>query len=419
MNFYILTSIIITLAALIGYINHRTLKLQSTIAIMLGSLFISLILLVTQHIWHTQLAEQTKNLLIQTDFRHLLLNGMLSFLLFAGALTIDINSLKQQKWVIGILSSVSTIASTLLLGTLVYYLLPLANIHLPYLYCLLFGALISPTDPIAVLATFKRLNAPKDLEICVAGESLFNDGVAIVIFLTLYQLAFKGVPITFIKVSELFLQQAIGGIIYGVLLGIVAHRLMKRINDERILVLITLAVVTGGYNLALALQISGPLAMVVAGIFIGNKRKRIAPNPQGRDTVDVFWQVVDEMLNAILFLLIGFELLTISVTGWQLVAVIAVIPLALLVRLFTVAIPMKLIQLKHHNSPYAISILTWGGLRGGLAVALALSLPHSYYKDFIMAMTYGIVAFAIIVQGITIKPLVKLAKASPKQKNIG
>lgn len=407
---YALASVILTLAVLIGYINHRYIKMQSTIAIMVGSLLLSFVFILIQYLGIADIADATKNLLIRTDFHSLLLNGMLSFLLFAGSLSVDFSILKSRKWEIGILASISTVASVLIIGTLIYYLLPVIGITLPYLFCLLFGALISPTDPIAVLATFKKIGAPKNLEVCVAGESLFNDGVGIVIFLTLYQLAFNGVPVTWGNVSLLFLEQAVGGIVYGAILGFIAHKLMQTVDDRKMAILITLAVVTGGYTLALAAHISGPLAMVVAGIFVGNKVRKNSKEGKTQETLETFWEVIDELLNAVLFLLVGFELLAINITDHRLLAVVLAIPLVLLVRLFTVAVPMKFIQLRRNRDPYLISILTWGGLRGGLAVALALSLPPSKYRDLIMAMTYGVVVFAVVVQGLTIKSLVQLSK---------
>lgn len=406
---YTLAAIIMTIAVFIGYINHRFIKMQSTIAIMTGSLILSLLFLLIQSSGLTDLADKTKTLIISTNFQSLLMNGLLSFLLFAGSLTIDLNRLKTQKWTIGLLASVSTIASALIVGTLLYYFLPLLHLSLPYLMCLLFGALISPTDPIAVLATFKEIDAPKDLTVCVAGESLFNDGVGVVIFVTLYELAFNGSPVSFSNVTMLFLQQAIGGIAYGALLGLFANYLIKSVTDYTIAILITLAIVTGGYTLALHLDISGPLAMVVAGIFVGNKTRKIAAENM-RQMLETFWEVIDEILNAVLFLLIGFELLTLKASPQQFVAILLVIPLVLLIRLVTVSIPIKFIHLrKRRRRPYMIRILTWGGLRGGLAVALALSLPPSPHRDFILALTYGVVAFAVIVQGLTIKPLARLA----------
>lgn len=409
MDTYTLSSIILTLAVIIGYLNYRFIQMQSTIAIMTAALGLSAILLILQHFGIANIAIKTEAIVANINFPDLLLKGMLSFLLFAGALTIDFSSLKDQKWEIGILSSLSTIVSALIVGMLVYYLLPLLNIHLPLLYCLLFGALISPTDPIAVLATFKKIGVPNALKVCVAGESLFNDGVGIVIFATLYALTFNGTPITFEQVSLLFLKQAVGGIAYGLLLGCVTNWLIKSINDHRIAILLTLGAVTGGYTFALWLGISGPLAMVVAGILVGNKNIHKKQTKMS-ESLDTFWEVIDEILNAVLFLLIGFELLNIQASGLQIIAILGAIPLVLLVRLVTVAIPMKFIQLRRQHNPYTIAILTWGGLRGGLAVALALSLPPSDYRNFILAMTYGVVAFAVIIQGLSIKSLAHLSK---------
>lgn len=408
MDPYVLASIVITLATLLGYLNHRYIKMQSTIAIMAGALILSIILLILQHTGFANILDPVRSLIEQTDFRHLLLNGMLSFLLFAGALTIDTTALKTNRWEIGVLASASTIISALLIAAILYYLLPLLSLPLPFLYCLLFGALISPTDPIAVLATFKDIGAPKDLSACVAGESLFNDGVGIVLFLTFFQLTFNHVPISIHSVSLLFLQQAVGGLAYGAILGLIARWLIHSVDDHKMVILITLAVVTGGYTLALYLDISGALAMVVAGLFVGHKLNKIK-NQQLTLIVDSFWEIIDEVLNAVLFMLIGFELLTLHRVMHVWLITLCVIPLVLLVRLVTVAIPISLIQLKRRR-PYTISILTWGGLRGGLAVALALSLPVSQYRDIVLAMTFAVVSFAIIVQGMSIKVLTQKAR---------
>ncbi|MDE3400486.1 cation:proton antiporter [Coxiella burnetii] len=414
MDIYTLGSIVLTFAVLIAYVNHRFIRMQSTIAIMSASLLLSAIFIIFHHFHIANIGQLTENVIENIDFPDLLLKGLLNFLLFAGALTIDFNMLKAQKWEIGMLASLSTIVSTVLIAFILYYFLQFLHLDLPFLYCLLFGALISPSDPIAVLATFKQLGAPERLTACVAGESLFNDGVGIVLFITFYALTVNHIPATIEKISLLFLRQAVGGIIYGLLLGFITTQLLKSVKDYSLSILLTLAAVTGGYQLALALGISGPLAMVITGIMVGAYIRRDQDETHKKKTkaLETFWEVIDEVLNAILFLLIGFELLAIKASTLQIVAILLTIPLVLLVRLITVSIPIKFIQLKRNHNPYIISILTWGGLRGGLAVALALSLPFNEYRNFILGMTYGVVIFSIIVQGLTIKPLTRLARRS-------
>ncbi len=408
MDAYTLASIVLTIAMLLGYINHRYIRMQSTIAIMVGSITLSIFLLLLQHFQLSNFATLTSKLLTN-NFRDLLLKGMLSFLLFAGALTIDTTSLKRHKWEIGLLASISTLFSAALIGMGAYWLLPYFGIHLSLLYCLLFGALISPTDPIAVLATIRHIGAPKRIETCIAGESLFNDGVGIVLFTTLYALAFQHDVISFSEISLLFLKQAVGGLAYGILLGYVTKILLKGVKESRVIIMLTLAAVSGGYSFALWLNISGPLAMVVYGIYLGSLFRQ--PNKVAfLADLDTFWGIIDELLNAILFLLIGFELLSIHVNAIEFAAALTMIPLVLFFRLITVAIPLRFLQFKRDYAPYTISILTWGGLRGGLAVALVLSLPPSHLRQFILAMTYAVVAFSVIVQGLTIKSLASLTK---------
>lgn len=409
MDLYNLSAIIITIAVIIGYLNYRFIKMQTTIATMFGALILSLVLFLLANLGFSHIETYAASMVSQIDFRKLLLNGMLSFLLFAGALTVDSSTLRSYKWEVFVLSTVSTIASAFLIGFLSYYLLHLIGIQLNFIYCMLFGALISPTDPIAVLATFKEIGAPKALDVTVSGESLFNDGVGIVIFLTIYQLSFgKHVSINFETVSLLFLRQAIGGILYGAIIGFVAHHFMKSAKDHKIQILITLAVVTGGYALALYLNISGPLAMVVAGIIIGNKVKHFKMTQASQHILKLFWELIDEVLNIILFLLIGFETIIINVKQHHFIAAALAIPLVLFARYVTVAIPMVCFKLKRSYCRFFTTILVWGGLRGGLAVALALSIPPGEARDIILTMTYAIVSFAIIVQGLTVKSLVKL-----------
>ena len=319
-------------------------------------------------------------------------------------MNIDFKLLKANGQSIAILATISVITSTLLMGAFLYYLAPILGTQLPLLYCLLFGALISPTDPIAVLTTFKKLNAPKKLNVIIAGESLFNDGVGIVVFLTLYHLAVKHEPITWQHVSFLFLSQAIGGILYGALLGITGHRLMKGL-PVRLALLITFAITTGGYALAQSIGLSGPLAMVVAGIFIGNKARKGSKESEVNNTLHHIWELIDEVLNSILFMLLGLEILHLHSTHTSFIIAILCIPVTLFVRFITVAGPVHFLFSRRQRPKHINRILTWGGLRGGLAVALALSLPESTYRDLILIMTFAIVAFAVIVQGTTIQKL--------------
>ncbi len=412
MNFYAIFSGILMVAVIIGYLNHRFVKVQTTIAITLGALVFSFILIVIGQFGFTTLEHNLTVILSKINFHDLLINGMLSFLLFAGALRIDINNLLKHKWEIGILALIGTIVSTFLLGFLTYYILNLLHIHISIIYCMLFGALISPTDPVAVLATFKELGVPKSLKVMVEGEALFNDGIAIVIFLTIYNLAFTAHAVTWGATILLFLQQAVGGIIYGIAVGLVAYWLMKPIDDHKLSILLTLLIVTAAYTFANAIGISGPLAMVVAGIFIGNRGRNFTMSQKTVNSLDTFWELIEEILNAILFLLIGLELLTIHLDKFMLIAMALAIPMALLVRTIAVSIPMRIFKIWRRYPPATTRILIWGGLRGALALALALALPTGKYRNLILAMTYAIVAFAIVVQGITVQSLVKLTRKS-------
>ena len=410
MNLYEIFSIILTIAVAIGYINHRLVRMPPTIAIMVGSLLLSLLLIIIAQFGFADAEAHIAQILTKINFHDLLMNGMLSFLLFAGALSVDIGDLKSRQWEIGILATGSTLASAILVGGGIYFLLRWIGIDIPIVMCFLFGALISPTDPIAVLAIFKDLGAPKRLRISVAGESLFNDGVGIVIFLTIYQVAYIGGHPTFQSIATMFLQQAIGGVAYGALLGYIGYRLIKSIDDHKLEILITLMIATGGYTLAAVLNISGPLAMVVAGIFIGNRLRDAATSRESSDALNMFWELVDDVLNAVLFLLIGFELIILKITTTEIIAGLVTIPLVLLVRFITVSIPISVFKRFRTYSPHIIKILTWGGLRGGLAVALALSLPPSKARNLILAMTYAVVVFSIVIQGLTIKQMVKWIK---------
>jgi CPA1 family monovalent cation:H+ antiporter len=410
MNTYTLIAIILSIALLVGFFNAKVFKLQTSIAMMLSAMIIATVLLILQKLSVFTLAETTSRLVKEIHFSHLLLDCLLGFLLFAGSLTIDIEALREQKWEIALLSSFSTLASTALIAISSHYLLGWIGIDLPWVYACLFGALISPTDPIAVLATFKSLGAPRFLKASVAGESLFNDGVGIVVFTTLYQLLRSGSTPDMSQIAALFLQQAMGGMVYGAILGFVALWLCRQTNDHKLILLTTLAVVTGGYTLALSLDISGPLAMVVSGIWIGHGLRKSSHF----HFLETIWETIDEVLNTVLFLLIGFELLDFSIPAPVLLASFLVIPLVLAIRWITVATPVLMLP-KARNKPKFIQLLTWGGLRGGLAIALALSLPASSTRNIILTLTYLIVSFSVIVQGVTIRPLVRKYYGSAKK----
>ncbi len=410
MTEYQIIAFMLTLAVAISYINHRFIKMQSTIAIMFGSIIISICLLILATFGVSAAEDRIAQSLSNINFHDLLINGMLSFLLFAGALNVDINAMVKQKWEITTLAVIGTIVSTFLIGGLIYTIFHSFNNHVTLLDCLLFGALISPTDPIAVLAMCKEIKAPKQLSASIAGESLFNDGVGIVIFITLYSIATSHQPVSFASVSLLFLQQSVGGVLYGAILGYFAYWLLKPIADYKMEILVTIAVATGGYTLAEIINVSGPLAMVVAGIFIGNTGEHFRLPKKMSDSLFHFWELIDEILNAILFLLIGFELLLVNISEDHIIAGLISIPIVLLVRFLIVALPLSIFKIWKSYTPHVIKIMTWGGLRGGLAVALALIIPQSHGRDFILTMTYAVVVFSILIQGMTVKSLVKLSK---------
>jgi CPA1 family monovalent cation:H+ antiporter len=354
------------------------------------------------------------NMIETIDFHELLMKIMLSFLLFAGAIHIDAAKLKAERLPVIMLATIGTLLSTFLVGGLIYGLFSVFGAHIDFIYCLLFGALISPTDPIAVLGILKRTNIPASLQLKIAGESLFNDGVAVVIFLTIMEACIKGADnLTFSGVSLLFLREAVGGLIYGAVLGYAGFFLLRSIDNYKTEVLITIAMVMGGYMLADELHISGPIAMVVAGIITGNKGKELAMSDTTRDYIGKFWELIDEILNAILFLLVGFEMLVIKVnTGLVIIGAITIF-VVLLARWISVALPITLLRPFAKFEKHAIGILTWGGLRGGISVALALSLPQEMYRDQFVSITYTVVIFSIIVQGLSIERLAKrLTKTS-------
>ena len=408
MNFFHVISVLIVLSAAFGYINYRFLRLPHTIGMMLIALITSLGLIGLGYL-NIGFKQQVVQALNGIDFSYILLNVMLSFLLFAGAININSKELLQSKYPVMIFATLGVLTSAAVVGTILYYFLKLINVNIDFIYCLLFGALISPTDPIAVLGILKEAGIPKSLEVKITGESLFNDGVAVVIFLSLFQIAKIGIEnLSALDVGLLFLREAVGGIVLGFALGYTGFYLLKSIDNYKVEVIITLAIVTGGYSLAEILQVSGPLSMVVAGIITGNRGRKYAMSDTTQSYVDKFWEMTDEILNALLFMLIGFELLVIDLKPFYLLIGLFGIVLILFARFVSVGIPVQ--AMKHTFTKHSILILTWGGLRGGISVALALSLQQEMHRSFFVAITYVIVLFSIGVQGLTIGKLVKRLK---------
>ena len=405
MELYYSFSVLIVLASFFAYLNIRFLKLPSTIGIMIIAMITSMLLVIFGNVFPNSLTDFSK-LIADVDFTEVLMGAMLNFLLFAGAIHINLKDLREQRGPIMVFSTVSVVISTFFVATILYYIIPLFGINLPFIYCMLFGALISPTDPIAVLSILKNANVPKSLETKIAGESLFNDGVAVVVFAVILQLAQDPtIDFSLPHVSWLLIKEALGGFILGTILGIGASKAMRKIDDYNVSVLITLSVVMGGYLIAHGMHISGPLTMVAAGIIIGNYGKKTAMSATTKDYLNKFWELIDEILNAILFLFIGFELLLIpnilSFWGIGLMCIVIV----LFSRLMSIWIPTKIIPFKKKFQPSTIKILVWGGLRGGVSIALALSIEEGPNKQIILAITYFVVVFSIIVQGLTIGKL--------------
>jgi CPA1 family monovalent cation:H+ antiporter len=407
-----LIALVVTLAAVCGWVNHRWLKLPHTIGLLVIALGVSFAaLLLDAAAPDLGLDRVVRATLTQIDFHDTLMTGMLGFLLFAGALHVDLEHLASRRWAIGTLATAGILLSTALVGSATYLIAGLVGLDLPLSYCLVFGALISPTDPIAVLSILKKTKVPEPLEAKIAGESLFNDGVGVVLFTILAAMATgggdHGAGLTAGGIAWLFATEALGGALLGLAAGYIAYRAMRAIDEHNLEVLITLALVMGTYALALRLHLSGPIAMVVAGLFIGNHGTRFGMSASTRDHVGKFWSLLDEILNSLLFLAIGFEVFALTLTPTMLLIAAVAIPLVLTARFISVSLPVLALQRWHEFTSGAIPVLTWGGLRGGISVALALSLPPSPVRDQILAATYGVVVFSIVVQGLTIERVVR------------
>lgn len=400
MNVNDLIALTILLAAGFGYLNHRVLKWPSAIGIMVLALVFSLLLLLARSLG-LSLGSHLTQMISAVDFRDVLLNFLLSFLLFAGAIHIDGKKLAKEKLPVTVLALFGTLIATALVGGLTWLVFGWLGHPVPLIYCLIFGTVISPTDPVAVLSILKEARIPSSLELKISGESLFNDGVGVVLFVTMTEIARSG-SFSMLSFGELFLREAGGGLAFGAILGYAGFLLLRSIEDYKIEVLITLAIVTGGYWLAGHLHISGPLAMVVAGLITGNKTRREGLSHNSWDYLGKFWEMIDEILNAILFMLVGLELLVLKIETVTLWIGLITIPVMLLSRWASVALPVWLLKRKTTFEPHVTAILTWGGLKGGLSIALALSLGQGMYRDTFVVITYIIVVFSILVQGLTI-----------------
>jgi CPA1 family monovalent cation:H+ antiporter len=424
MNFLDASAILLTLAALFAYLNYRFIKLPTVIGIMLIGLFFSVIFILFGD-FIPVVSQAADHFVEGIDFDTTLMQGMLSYLLFAGALHVNLNDLQEQKRLVATLASLGVMLSTLLVGTAIYYVFPLVGFEVPFVWCLVFGSIVSPTDPVAVLGILKKAKVSKSLETKITGESLFNDGVGVVIYLALLGFALSttgdagahggdhGGSGGLLSILKLFAVEAGGGILWGGIIGIAGYFLLRSIDNYQVEVLITLAIVTGGYRAASAMHLSGPLAMVVAGLMIGNHGRRLAMSDTTREHLDKFWELVDEVLNAVLFLLIGLELFVLELTTPAILAGLLAIIIGLGARFLAVSIPVRALSAVREFSPGVTRVLTWGGIRGGISVALALGIPKDVpYRETFLVMTYVVVIFSIAVQGLTLGPLVrKLGRA--------
>ena len=402
-----IVAIMVVLTAAFAYLNHRFLKWPMTIGVMAIALALSLAIIGLDKLGFNVPRWHEYALLASINFTEVLMQGMLSFLLFAGALHVDINHLRRVAWQVGVLAFVGTALSTLIIGFCSWYLLAALDMAIPLVYCLLFGALISPTDPIAVLGILKSAKVPQSVEATIAGESLVNDGEGVVLFSLLLEMLQTGVPPTLGAGLALFARDAIGGAIFGFALGYFVYRVLRTIDDPQVEILITLATVVGGYALAHALHVSGPLAMVASGLLIGNEGRAFAMSARTREQLDVFWQILDAILNGVLFVLIGIVFAVIEFPPGSFVVAVLVVALCLLARYLVVGLPV-MARPRWFGLPARSGwLLTWSGVRGGISVALALSLPPVPERNLILMLTYSVVVFSILVQGLSVGRLAR------------
>ncbi|WP_296402876.1 sodium:proton antiporter [Psychrobacter sp.] len=411
-----ISAVFLTITALLAYINKRFIGLPTTIGVMVISLVVSIVAIFLGLLGFDGLIDYEKGLLAELDFTEVLLDGMLSMLLFAGALHVNIQDLRTYKLPIAVLACIGTIVSSLLIALAVYFIMPFVGFELGFIWCLLFGALISPTDPIAVMGILASAGAPKSLETVIAGESLFNDGIGVVIFVILLGILISGDIPTASYISHTLAVEAGGGILFGFVLGAILYYLLKSIDSYQEEVLLTLAGVLGGYALASHFHLSGPLAMVIMGLMLGNRGRALAMSDETRHYIDLFWELIDEILNAILFVLIGLEVVVIAYSFNMFIAAILAIIIALTARFIVVGLTTKSLRKQLDLPEGAWKVLTWGGLRGGISVALVLQLPSGPQRDILLTLTYAIVIFSILVQGLSIG---KVARNLPEHKAKG
>ena len=410
-----LVATFICLTTLLTYVNFRFIGLPPAIGVMVTALLFSLILQGLSLMGFPGLEERVHDLIGQIDFNDLLMNWMLSFLLFAGALHVNLADLRNYRWPIGLLATAGVLIATFVIGALAYWIFAWFGWHISFLYCLLFGALISPTDPIAVLGALRTANASKPLKTTIVGESLFNDGTAVVVFTVLLGIAQLGEAPSFGATAMLFVHEAVGGALFGGLIGYVVYRMIKSVEQYQVEVMLTLALVIGGSVMAYELHVSAPIAMVVAGLIIGNLGRNFAMNDMTRRYMDGFWELIDDMLNAFLFALIGMELLLLPFS-WLHLAAACVLALAILLSRFLTVAPAILLLRRWKSVPKGtIRVLTWGGLRGGVSVALALALPLSPERDLLLSITYIVVLSSILVQGLSIGRVVRSVTEKPAE----
>ncbi|PXY44349.1 cation:proton antiporter [Flavobacterium hydrophilum] len=409
MELYYTFSVLIVLASFFAYLNLRFLKLPGTIGIMIIAMLVSVGIRLLGDSYFPATTKHFFALIKEFDFNEILMGAMLNFLLFAGALHVNMADLKEQKVPIMIYSTVSVVLSALIISMLLFYIAPFFGIRIPYLFCLVFGTLISPTDPIVVLGVLKQAKVPKRIETKIVGESLFNDGVAVVMFAVVMEMATNPTfDMSFGSIAWLFAKEGIGGLLLGAVLGFTASKVLKKIDDYKVSVLITLSIVMGGFLIAKSLHVSSPLAMVVAGLIIGNYGKKVAMSEVTKDYLEKFWELIDEILNAILFLFIGFELLLLPNLDKQLVIGLVTILIVLFARISSIVLPWKFFDIfkffgiKSAYNKGSLTVLVWGGIRGGVSIALVLSLPDGEYKNLLLEITYIVVLFSIVVQGLTV-----------------